>query len=291
MERSTAGVVPATRRFPIRDTSGQVVAYHCREDGPSGKRMWWELPDGTLGLGGIRTEDLPLFGAAAAGGWSVHKPVIVCEGETAALALARAGWQAVGTVTGASGCPSRDALMPLLAMPVVLWPDADEAGRQHLLRVAAILGDQGRGITASTWWLTWPDAPPGGDAADALDAGVEVAALVDAAGPVIGDPPDEPPLHPRRSPIRAPRRDEPGESPIERFNRAVTVTTVLARQYGLDAVPGRTVRCPVHEDRHASLSVMADDRRVFCHSPGCTLNDGGRGADAWALAALAGSTP
>lgn len=278
-------------RYPIRTAGGEVLAYHCRDDGPSGKRMWWEQPDGTPGLGGMRTEDLPLYGVAAAGRWDVDKPVIVVEGEKAAHALAHAGWQAVGTVTGAAGCPSGEALMPLLAMTALLWPDADEAGRQHMLRVAAILGDEGQGITAYTRWISWPDAPPGGDAADAVAGGADIAALVAAAGPVVADVPDEAPPRRRIPATPATRRDEAAETPIERFNAAVTVTTVLARQYGLDAVPGRTVRCPAHEDRHPSLSIARDDQRVWCHAAGCPLNDGGRGADAWALASLAGATP
>jgi hypothetical protein len=279
-----------TRRFPIRDTKGQVVAYHCREDGPGGKRMWWELPDGTLGLGGLRTEELPLYGAHAAHRWDLDQPVIVVEGEKVAHAVALAGWQVVGTVTGAAGWPSRESLMPLLGTTALLWPDADEAGRQHMLRVAAILGDEGEGITAYTRWIDWAGAPPGGDAADALAAGVDVAALVAAAGPVIGDPPDDPPPRRGTPAVRPARRDVGAESPIERFNAAVTVSDVLGRLYGLQARPGRTVRCPVHDDRHASLSVMRDDRRVYCFSPGCPLNNDGRGRDAYDLASL-GAAP
>jgi DNA primase len=237
----------------------------------------------------VRTEDLPLFGAAAAARWDLDQPVVVVEGEKAAHALAHAGWQVVGTVTGAAGCPSREVLAVLAGCSVLLWPDNDEVGGLHMLRVARALGEPGD-TAAAVAWVHWPDAPPGADAADALTAGVDVAALVAAAKPppqLDGDPPnDDPP--PRRRP---PWRDVPAESPIERFNAAVGVTTVLARQYGLDAVPGRTVRCPAHEDRHASLSVLPDDRRVYCHSPACPLNDGGRGADAWALASLAGPVP
>jgi DNA primase len=250
--------------------------------------MWWEQPDGTLGLGGLRTEDLPLYGAAAAARWDLDQPVIVVEGEKAAHALAHAGWQAVGTATGASGCPSREALAVLAGCRVVLWPDNDQAGGLHMLRLARVLGEPGE-IAAAVAWVHWPDAPPGADAADALAAGADVAALVAAAGvPQVYS--DEVPVDPPgRTAVRKPRRDVTAESPIERFNAVVGVSTVLARQYGLDAAPGRTVRCPAHEDRHASLSVLPDDRRVFCHSPGCPLNDGGRGADAWALQELAGA--
>jgi len=270
-------------RYPIRATDGQVLAYHCRDDGPGGKRMWWEQPDGTLGLGGIRTEDLPLFGAAAGHRWDPDTPIIVVEGEKAAHALAHAGWQVVGTVTGAAGCPSRESLMPLIGMTAILWPDADDAGRQHMLRVAAHLGDEGNGITAYTRWIDWPEAPPGGDAADALADGVNVEALVAGAMPVVGDVPDDPPPRLHETVQRPPRRDVSPDLPIDRFNAAVGVSAVLAQEYGLDVAPGRTVRCPAHEDRHASLSVMRDDRRVYCFAPGCDLNDGGRGADAWAL--------
>jgi hypothetical protein len=282
--------VLATRRYPIREPNrGEIVAYHCREDGPGGKRMWWEQPNGTPGLGGMPTEDLPLYGAAAAGRWDVDRPVVVVEGEKAAHALAQAGWQAVGTGTGAAGCPSRESLMVLAGMEAVLWPDADEAGRGHMRRVATAIGVPGEIVGHAVRWIEWPDAPAGGDAADALAAGVDVAALVAAAGPVWGDPPPDdepPPPAPRRS--AAPSRLS-GRWPIERFNAAVGVSDVLAREYGLHVTPGRTVRCPAHDDRHASLSVLPDDKRVYCHAPGCVLNDGGRGADAWALAQLAGA--
>ncbi|MFI5260993.1 MAG: TOTE conflict system archaeo-eukaryotic primase domain-containing protein [Candidatus Limnocylindrales bacterium] len=81
-------------------------------------------------------------------------------------------------------------------------------------------------------------------------------------------------VRPRATPVR--------DSPIQRFNRAVGVCTVLAREWGVErAAPGRTVRCPGHDDRSPSLSISADDTRVWCHSPGCALAADGHGVDAY----------
>jgi hypothetical protein len=156
-------------RYPIRDPlRGEVVAYHVRTDGPSGKRLHWELPDGTAGLGGLKTLDLPLFGAAAAHRWDSDRPVIVTEGEKAAACAVAAGYQAVGTVTGASTCPDREPLMVLAGMRALLWPDNDRAGTMHMLMVARALRDD---IAASVGWIVWDAAPASGDAADAFAVG------------------------------------------------------------------------------------------------------------------------
>jgi hypothetical protein len=169
-------------RYPIREPlHGDVVAYHVRTEGPSGKRMHWELPDGTPGLGGLKTPDLPLFGAAAAHRWDTDQPVIVCEGEKSAAAAAESGFQAVGTVTGASTCPNREPLMVLAGMRCLLWPDNDQAGTMHMLMVARAVRED---IAASVGWIVWDDAPPSGDAADAFERRGRdlVARLVAEAG-------------------------------------------------------------------------------------------------------------
>ena len=88
----------------------------------------------------------------------------------------------------------------------------------------------------------------------------------------------------RRRRARTSLRREVSESPIETFNNAVTVSDVLRRDYGLEARPGRAVRCAFHDDRHPSLSILKDDRRVYCHSASCWANNNGRGRDAWDLA-------
>jgi hypothetical protein len=174
-----------THNFPIREPNrGAVVAVHVRTDGLSGKRFMWQLPDGTIGLAGLYTADLPLYGAAAAHRWDLDLPVIVTEGEKAASELVKAGWQACGTVTGAAVCPNREPLMILAGHRVLLWPDADDAGRMHMLKVAQTLGEPGDIVGYPLEWIVWPAAGIGGDAADAIATGADVAGLVANAAPV-----------------------------------------------------------------------------------------------------------
>jgi hypothetical protein len=170
---------PVTR-YPICDASGALVAIHCREDGPDGKRMWWEQPDGITGLGGLRTADLPLYGIERLNGSAT---VILVEGEKAAEALLAIGIQAVGTVTGASGTPGAIPLAELTGRRVPVWPDNDDVGRKHMEHVVERLVD----IAASVSIIDWPDAPEHGDAADFLAAGgtrEDVEALIDGACPL-----------------------------------------------------------------------------------------------------------
>jgi hypothetical protein len=89
----------------------------------------------------------------------------------------------------------------------------------------------------------------------------------------------------------APRRLPPiwRDGPIARFNADVGVSDVLRDDFGvLNACPGRTVRCPCHEDHQPSLSIGRDDRRAWCHSPTCVLHGPeGAGHDAYSLRAVA----
>ena len=127
-----------TRRWEIRDPTGKVVAIHGREDDDDGgKTFWWEQPDGTRGLGGLKTADLPLYGIHQL---DASTGVILVEGEKARDALAplaaTLGLAVVATVTGASGCPSDEQLRPLVNLAVYPWPDNDEAGTGHMDRLA-----------------------------------------------------------------------------------------------------------------------------------------------------------
>jgi hypothetical protein len=173
--------------YELRDAAGTLVAVHERHDGPDGKRFVFRQPDGRLGLGGVRTADLPLYGSHLLNGATT---VVVAEGEKAADALLAAGIPAVGTVCGASTIPGPDALAVLEGRAVLLWPDNDDAGRRHMDRIAAELVD--RAVVAA---VDWPEAPPKGDAADyvadhdraALDALLATAtAVLPPPEPTIG---------------------------------------------------------------------------------------------------------
>jgi len=68
-------------RYEIRDASGNLIAVHIREDFAEGKKVRWELPDGTPNLCGIKTSDLPLYGVEHLRSAPAESPVVVCEGE------------------------------------------------------------------------------------------------------------------------------------------------------------------------------------------------------------------
>jgi 5S rRNA maturation endonuclease (ribonuclease M5) len=152
-------------RYEIRDPDGRLVAVHVREDGPGGKSFRWEGPDGRRGLDGLRVTELPLYAVERLGA-SDH--VVLVEGEKVTEALLRLGLPAVGTVTGASAIPCDDSLRPLLGRTVYLWADNDTAGRAHMEGIARRLHALGH---ADVRWVTWQDAPPGGDAADLVASG------------------------------------------------------------------------------------------------------------------------
>ena len=167
---------------------------HVRQNLPSGeKKIRWEV-DGKTGLNGTGVEELPLYGLACLADAPAGSTVYLCEGEKAAQALIDAGLYAVGTVTGASATPVATVLEPLRDYQVVLWPDNDQPGREHMERIATMLN-----MVRPPNWLDWPDAPPKGDAADYLAAGLSPAAL-----PALTRPwrPVQAPLVEQKSPVR-----------------------------------------------------------------------------------------
>lgn len=141
---SRSGIRQST--WPILDASGETVAVHRRRDSPDGKKMWWEQPDGTLGLDGVPVHDLPLYNLQSLLKAPSDQAVVVAEGEKATDALSGIGILAVGTVTGASGTPCDEALRPLLGHETRLWPDAHGVGFEHMDRIAGRLMTMGHEI-------------------------------------------------------------------------------------------------------------------------------------------------
>ena len=158
------------------------IAEHHRVDKPSGKDMWWAV-DGKNGLKqhGLTTSALPLYGAEYLADLSDGDQVVLTEGEKAAKSLRDMGIPAVGTVTGASGTPCDEVLLPLVRLLVTEWPDNDDVGQGHMERIASRLESLGRSNISV---VNWSDAPPHGDAADAVSKGADVRSLLKAAQPM-----------------------------------------------------------------------------------------------------------
>ncbi len=175
--------VVKTTVWDIPDVEGNVIAQHVRYDHSDGAKRYSWRRGGQEGLAGLRTSDLPLYGLKHlfAMGAAAVEHIIIVEGEKAADALIKAGYAALGTVTGASSCPSREVFAPLVGLKarLHLWPDNDKAGQGHMTRNAAQL----RSLGLDPYALSWPGAPAKGDAHDFLETGGDVRALLAASRP------------------------------------------------------------------------------------------------------------
>lgn len=137
------------------------------------RSFFWER-NGKSGLGGMKVADLPLYGTDDLAGLPDGALVAVVEGEPARDALHDKSIPAVGTF-GADNKPGDVALEVLSRFNVVLWPDADDAGKQFMQENAGRLS----GIARSVRWFSWEGAPPKGDAVDYLKLDSNSAALLD----------------------------------------------------------------------------------------------------------------
>ncbi len=173
----SAAIQSFERVWDVPNSSGEVVATHHRLDTEDGKKVWWTR-NGAKGLAGLKTESLPLYGLK----WLLAEPVdsardiFIVEGEPAADALHEAGYLALATVTGAGGTPSKASLAPLLGRKgrIILWPDNDQVGRDHMGRIAGRLHEMG----IACYMLEWASAPEHGDAVDFIRGGGDMVSLI-----------------------------------------------------------------------------------------------------------------
>jgi len=85
---------------------------------------------------GRRVASLPLYGSEQLSGLPGGSTIVICEGEKAADAARRLGLVALGTVTGAGNPIHGDAVLrTLLPFDIVLWPDNDDKGRDHMAAI------------------------------------------------------------------------------------------------------------------------------------------------------------
>jgi hypothetical protein len=161
--------------FEIRNLDGSLWAVHEKIIHENGKKFLWKG-----GLGDDRSsKDAPLYLSERLSELPDDASPILVEGETPAVFLTAAGIHCAGTTTGASAIPSDKVLACLLRFKrVIIWPDADDEGREHMRRIATWLVAHG----ATVLWLDWPDAPfEGADAADYKGEPTALLALIDSA--------------------------------------------------------------------------------------------------------------
>ncbi len=164
--------------YEYRDESGRIVYEVCRYfpknfrqrvpqqgggytwkmDGVP--RIWFRLPELLSGLKG-------------------GKVCFICEGEKDANALAALGLTATSLAGGAAFTSSKHfpsvAIEHFRNAKVVLLPDNDEPGRQHMARIAERLAP----IASWVRTVALPGVAEKGDVSDWLDGGGTVAALKD----------------------------------------------------------------------------------------------------------------
>lgn len=97
-----------------------------------------------------------------------------------------------------------------------------------------------------------------------------------------------PPFDPRAIPAgdRAPRTNNRGAPEEDE-----SISALLATHFGLQARPGKVVKCPAHDDNSPSLTVFPDDRRIICHSNGCEWYNNGHGLGTFQLRQIIGRRP
>ena len=249
-----------TKEYVLTHLDGTRV-FHGRVEDPDGsKRFYWRT-DTDYGLGGRSVADIDLYGPTPLD----YGMVIICEGEKSADALKSIGVPALGTVCGASMCPSLEVLKPLMGFKVYLWPDNDEPGRRHMDLVALAL----RSIGVSPRLLTWSDAPHHGDAADYVAGGGDYAGVMLFMETARRSWEMHRP--PTKQPVRVPT---PGYDTYSTARQDWMSRAKAAVNLGELAPPERDgrntymIHCPLHDDRVRSLSVDVDKQLWTCF--GCS---------------------
>ncbi len=151
--------------YRYMNADGEVVGEKGRWDNP--KRFAWRMPGDTGWPGGPQMDAMPLYNLADVLR-NPGKPVFLVEGEKAVEACIARGLVAVCLAGGAAQTRFGNALDPLAARDVILWPDNDDAGQALMGKVAVYL-PEARSVK--------PVVAPKGDAFDYFAQGGTVESL------------------------------------------------------------------------------------------------------------------
>jgi hypothetical protein len=173
-----------TTTWEYRDGRGDVLGHVARFETPSGKvvlpRTWWRSSDGTeRWQWKAFSEPRPLYGLDRL----AERPsdvVLIVEGEkTVDAAVQHFPSHVVVTWPGGCNAVAKADWSVLKDKAVVLWPDADEAGRKAMNEVAKAACEAG---AASVREVVLPAGlPTGWDLADPVPANVNLAEIIHSA--------------------------------------------------------------------------------------------------------------
>jgi hypothetical protein len=157
MEVYTNGEITSRRVYKIQDADGRCYGKRVRVGDGEEKQVWWQDHKGS----GLSPNEFPFYGSEQADNWAPDDPVLIVEGEKARDAADVAGFDTLGTL-GTAHLPAEEFFEVLRDRVVILWPDNDEPGRQHMQKIA----EKAHEYAAEVLVYEWPEAPDKGDAVD-----------------------------------------------------------------------------------------------------------------------------
>lgn len=178
MVHSTYG--PCSLYWCYRDESGRPMFYVARYETKEGKQFFpWTWNGERWQMKGYPAPR-PLYGLELLK-QSPGKAVLVVEGEKAADAARKLLGGTYVVVTWPNGAKAADRAdwTPLYGRQVLLWPDADEPGKNAMRKVADLL----KGFCEKMKMINVDDQQDGWDAADAFEEGWDKKRLVEWAKP------------------------------------------------------------------------------------------------------------
>ena len=170
---------PFTFKFPYHNSTGELLGYVVRYETPSGKEtvpltLWTISTNRQTGKLKWRYKGFPkprpLYNLPALSALPSTGTLILVEGEKCVdslQALLPLSYAALSWMGGANGIHTAD-FEPLRGRNLILWPDADQPGREAMISIAGILTAKGCAVQL----ITVPaEKPPGWDVADAIASG------------------------------------------------------------------------------------------------------------------------
>lgn len=183
----TASLGAPSAEYPYYDTSGDLVVTKGRFE-IGREKTFRHKPRGALlygGLEGLKEEDIPLYRAADIARADAESTVYFVEGEKAAGALKDKGLLSTTLYQSAGSKFINPKTLDILRRhKIVLWPDNDPPGREHMMRVESALRDVN---ILSSWIVLSRSLPFKGDAYDFFYV-IEGASVEELQGASLSEP-------------------------------------------------------------------------------------------------------